>query len=286
MTNFGASFRRARESAGLPLEKIAAETRISTRFLLAIESEDFHLLPGGVFNRGFVRAYAAHLGMDPDQAVSDYSRISATADEPMDVLRDVERASDKKAERSLYPVLAGILLLLIGAYYVMTRGATSKPGDTPTTAQEVVSPAADAPTSPVNPEAAALTALPPEIPPPTVQPPITAAVPVPPPTSPPSPSTAESKTNTTTPFAPLVLEVDVKELTWIRIATDGNVALNDSISAGTLRRFSAERSIEVTLGNAGGTSMKINGRDMGQLGARGQVRQFKITPENALNIQG
>jgi hypothetical protein len=32
--------------------------------------------------------------------------------------------------------------------------------------------------------------------------------------------------------------------------------------------------------------MKINGRDMGQLGARGQVRQFKITPENALNIQG
>jgi cytoskeletal protein RodZ len=96
------------------LEKIAAETRISTRFLLAIESEDFHLLPGGVFNRGFVRAYAAHLGMDPDQAVSDYSRISATADEPMDVLRDVERASDKKAERSLYPVLAGILLLLIG----------------------------------------------------------------------------------------------------------------------------------------------------------------------------
>jgi cytoskeleton protein RodZ len=87
-------------------------------------------------------------------------------------------------------------------------------------------------------------------------------------------------------LAALVLEVDVKELTWIRVATDGTVALNDSVSAGTVRRFSAERSIDVTLGNAGGTSMKINGREMGQLGARGQVRQFRITPENALKIQG
>src|SRR4029434_4576887 len=117
MANFGASFRRARESAGLPLEKIAAETRISTRFLLAIESEDFHLLPGGVFNRGFVRAYAAHLGLDPEQAVSEYARLSATSDEPLDALREGERASAKKAERSLYPILAVLLLVLVCGYY-------------------------------------------------------------------------------------------------------------------------------------------------------------------------
>jgi cytoskeletal protein RodZ len=82
MSNFGASFRKARESAGLPLDRIASETRISTRFLLAIESEDFHLLPGGVFNRGFVRAYAAHLGMDPDQAVMKFWIRCATANWP------------------------------------------------------------------------------------------------------------------------------------------------------------------------------------------------------------
>ena len=78
----------------------------------------------------------------------------------------------------------------------------------------------------------------------------------------------------------------MKELTWIRISTDGLVALNDSMSPGTTRRFSAERSIDVTLGNAAGASLKINGRDMGELGARGQVREFKITPENATRIQG
>jgi cytoskeletal protein RodZ len=275
MANFGAGFRRARESAGLPLEKIAAETRISTRFLLAIESEDFHLLPGGVFNRGFVRAYAAHLGMDPDQAVSEYSRISATSDEPLDVLRDGERASDRKAERNLYPVLAGILLLLIGAYYFATRGSTSKNVDTATNAaQESVAPEPSTPSTP--PPTAPST--------PTIQAP--EEVPTATTATTAAPSPVEVAPAATTPFAALVLEVDVKELTWIRIATDGNVALNDSVSAGTVRRFSAERSIDVTLGNAGGTSMKINGREMGQLGARGQVRQFRITPENALKIQG
>ena len=276
MSNFGASFRRARESAGLPLEKIAAETRISTRFLLAIESEDFHLLPGGVFNRGFVRAYAAHLGMDPDQAVSEYSRISSTSDEPLDVLRDVERASAKKAERSLYPVLAGILLLLVGAYYVVTRGSASKTVDATTNeAQESIAPAPVAPPTPPPAAPSAPITVPPEVVQTETTTTKTAGAPP-----------VEVKPVATAPFAALVLEVDVKELTWIRIATDGTVALNDSVSAGTVRRFSADRSIDVTLGNAGGTSMKINGRDMGQLGARGQVRQFKITPENALQIQG
>src|SRR4030095_7367763 len=87
--------------------------------------------------------------MDADQAVSEYSRISATSDEPLDVLRDVERASDRKAERNLYPVLAGILLLLIGAYYFATRGTTPKPVDTATSAaQESAAPASSTPSTP------------------------------------------------------------------------------------------------------------------------------------------
>ena len=277
MSNFGTSFRRARESAGLPLEKIAAETRISTRFLLAIESEDFHLLPGGVFNRGFVRAYAAHLGMDADQAVSEYSRISAGSDETLDVLRDGELASARKTERSLYAALAIILLLLIGVYYVVTRGTLSKMLSTSSpTKQESVAP------PPVAATPAVLASI--QTPSPVAEP-VTVATP---PAQAAIPSPAETKPAPASPFAsaPLVLDVDVRELTWIRIATDGAVALNDSVSSGTVRRFLAERSIEVTLGNAGGTSMKINGRDMGQLGARGQVRQFKITPENVLQIQG
>src|SRR6476660_9623869 len=76
MTSLGASLKKARESRGISLDRIAAETRISTRFLLAIENEEFHLLPGGIFNRGFVRAYAEKVGLNPDQAVADYRRLS------------------------------------------------------------------------------------------------------------------------------------------------------------------------------------------------------------------
>ena len=55
MTNLGADFKKARESKGISLDQIATETRIRIRFLTAIENEAFHLLPGGIFNRGFVR---------------------------------------------------------------------------------------------------------------------------------------------------------------------------------------------------------------------------------------
>ena len=279
MANFGASFRKAREAAGLPLDRIAAETRISTRFLLAIESEDFHLLPGGVFNRGFVRAYAAHLGMDPEQAVAEYSRISAGSDEPLDVLRNVERESSKKAERNLYPVIVVLLLVLVVVYYFINRGSTQQQNDAAASdaIQETAPPPAESP-SPV-------VAAPASIEYTTIEPvPVDSRVAV----AAPSNHPAEPPAATASPFAAhaLVLEVEVKELTWIRVSTDGTVALNESISPGTTRRFSAERTIDVTLGNAGGATMKINGRDMGQLGAKGQVREFKITPENATSVQG
>ncbi len=69
MSDLGTTFRNARETLGLTLDQIAGETRIGTRFLEAIEKEEFHLLPGGIFSRGFVRAYAERLKLDPDKAV-------------------------------------------------------------------------------------------------------------------------------------------------------------------------------------------------------------------------
>ena len=84
----------------------------------------------------------------------------------------------------------------------------------------------------------------------------------------------------------LALDVDVKDTTWLHITTDGTVVLNEILAAGSRRRFSAERSIVIKLGNAGGAIMRINGRDIGPLGASGQVREIKITPDNASSIQG
>jgi len=69
---FGEKFRKAREAKSLSLDDVSNVTKISSRMLQAIEQEHFDQLPGGVFNRGFIRAYAKHLGLNDEEAVTDY----------------------------------------------------------------------------------------------------------------------------------------------------------------------------------------------------------------------
>ncbi len=72
MGQFGDKFRKAREKKDISLDAVSNVTKISARMLQAIEEEHFDVLPGGVFNKGFIRAYAKHLGMDAEEAVTDY----------------------------------------------------------------------------------------------------------------------------------------------------------------------------------------------------------------------
>lgn len=72
MGAFGEKLRRQREQRGIALDAISSSTKISTRMLRALEEEKFDQLPGGVFNKGFVRAYARHIGLNEEQAISEY----------------------------------------------------------------------------------------------------------------------------------------------------------------------------------------------------------------------
>ena len=72
MGEFGDKFRKAREKKEISLDDVSNVTKISSRMLRAIEEEHFDQLPGGVFNKGFIRAYAKHLGLDAEEAVTDY----------------------------------------------------------------------------------------------------------------------------------------------------------------------------------------------------------------------
>jgi len=72
MGHFGDKFRQAREKKELTLDQVSNVTKISSRMLKAIEEEHFDQLPGGVFNKGFIRAYAKHLGLNDEEAVNDY----------------------------------------------------------------------------------------------------------------------------------------------------------------------------------------------------------------------
>jgi cytoskeletal protein RodZ len=72
MGAFGDKFRKAREKKDISLDDVSNVTKISSRMLQAIEQERFDQLPGGVFNKGFIRAYAKHLGLNDEEAVTDY----------------------------------------------------------------------------------------------------------------------------------------------------------------------------------------------------------------------
>ena len=68
LPSFGKKLKLEREKRAITLEQISNSTKIGTRMLRALEEEDFDQLPGGIFNKGFVRAYARHVGLDEDQA--------------------------------------------------------------------------------------------------------------------------------------------------------------------------------------------------------------------------
>ena len=72
MSSFGEEIRRERELREITLREIAESTKISLRYLDALEQNDFEHLPGGVFNKGFVRAFAEHIGVDPEAMVNAY----------------------------------------------------------------------------------------------------------------------------------------------------------------------------------------------------------------------
>ena len=122
MESFGARLKREREQRGVTLDDIALTTKIGKRFLTALEEEHFDQLPGGIFSKGFVRAYARHLGIDEEQAVADY--LSATApsspselplsDLPVEMAEQLE---DREPVRSVHvPWTLFAALLLITAF--------------------------------------------------------------------------------------------------------------------------------------------------------------------------
>jgi cytoskeleton protein RodZ len=118
---FGDRLRREREMRGVSLDEIAVSTKIGTRLLKALEEEQFDLLPGGIFNKGFVRAYAKYLGMDEEQAVADYLQAAGNLEPDVFlVAQQNDRVEYKYAEsesstRRGFPFMPVLLLLLVVA---------------------------------------------------------------------------------------------------------------------------------------------------------------------------
>ena len=119
----GEQLRLAREEAQIPLRAVADETRISVHYLEAIELNDFNKLPGGIFNRSFVKAYARCVGVDEKEALEGYTRFMKeagdTGEEPVSTRFHSVVYTDTPATRS--PILTVVLAIVILA--ILTAAA-------------------------------------------------------------------------------------------------------------------------------------------------------------------
>lgn len=98
MPTFGPLLRRTREQRGVTLDDVARETRLSKRYLTALEEEAIAKLPGGTYNRAYLKTYAAFLALEPDALVRDYiaEEERQTAASQQDLLETMNKAIDKR----------------------------------------------------------------------------------------------------------------------------------------------------------------------------------------------
>jgi cytoskeleton protein RodZ len=115
--SIGEQLRLAREARGIGLREICDQTRISLHYLEAIEANDYKRLPGGVFNRSFIKAYAKAIGYDEREAIEGYTRYlreHGESSEDVNTTRHSKVYTDTPATRSpLLTVLLAIVILAV-----------------------------------------------------------------------------------------------------------------------------------------------------------------------------
>jgi cytoskeleton protein RodZ len=261
-TPFGEHLKREREMRGVSLEEVSAATRISTRFLEAIESDRWESLPGGVFNRGFIRSVARYLGLDEDSMVAEYSletrgRVEAgvVPDPPMEMPRNWKPAI--VAAIVLVVILAGV-----GFAYARYGGKIAarlhwKPGAT--TAPVASGPPGDAARGTNDAAGGGAAAAG-------------------------NAAAQNSKANDGAAASagaaaadPLELTLQTSKLVDVTIVADGATVFNGPIDAGDKRQFEARDVFEVTSSDALAIVLELNGQHVGAFGQLGLPGSIKLT---------
>jgi cytoskeleton protein RodZ len=116
-SSFGEQLRLAREARGISLREISEQTRISTRYLEAIEADDYKRLPGGIFNKSFIKAYAKYIGYDEKEALEAYIRTArdqgASPDDVVSTPYQPRVYTDGNSRSPLVTLFLTVLILAI-----------------------------------------------------------------------------------------------------------------------------------------------------------------------------
>jgi cytoskeletal protein RodZ len=248
-TPFGEHLKREREMRGVSLEEISAATRIGTRFLEAIEKDQWDQLPGGVFNRGFIRSIARFLGLDEDSLVAEYALGSygkADAAKAAEHLAEIPRnwrpAAIAAAVVIALLILSGLVVRQYWGPWIWARLHRQH------AEAAVGAPSASSQTTPVAslPDAQAI--LPAN--------------------------------------ATLTLKMEVAKPAEVTIYADGQTVFEGAVQSNDVKQFEARAKFEITSSESSAVQLELNGQAMPPLGASGQPGSVTLTHDNLKTSAG
>lgn len=264
----GAKLKTARLAKGLGVDDISRDTRIASRFIEAIETEDYSSLPGLLFTRNFIRQYALVLGIDPEPLLAGFPRADEnTAPLPNPPAHPRARSSYHRDRqiRAFAITVAGLsaaviigLVVHFGSHYyairlvaresqpVVVQAASPAPASVQTNAPAVASP------QPA--EQASEQAIP-------------------------SPEPVNHAEGAVLASGPVTVSLTASARAWIRLDVDGKTTFMGTLAPNETREVSANEQIRLQTGNAGALTVSLNGKTLESLGRFGQFREVRLTAE-------
>ena len=279
MGAFGERLRREREMRGISLDEIVATTKIGTRLLRALENEQFDLLPGGIFNKSYVRAYAKCVGIDEDEAVAAY--MEAASETPPDTRVIAHQASfhsDRVPSRdSGFPVVPVLILLVViaggvGGWKVYRDRLRDREVHTVAAASADATASSPSATTPplannpapqsTAPSQASLPANGTAAEEPAREP--SSASSKPPAQTLPSSANGAASAGSTTAATGTPFEVVVrpKDSAWVSIKSDGKFVVRGIIRPPDVKTIRATNQLVFWTGNAGAVEVSFNGKNV------------------------
>jgi len=297
LPSFGEKLKLEREKRKITLEEISVSTKIGTRMLQALEEDKFNRLPGGIFNKGFVRAYSRFVGLDEDQTVADYLQASGDAPpvsteiapqedgerENAGHVRRLEASADDSGQPLPWGLFAAILLVVALALSFWShrqreRGRPSV-GPTPTTpatqlpaaqsSGEVPGGVPDKDSGAVSPTASSGTKG-------TITGGTASSV---------AAKTPQDLAASAPAAAPgeFTVVIQTREESWISITADGRAFSSELLAAGSERTIRGRKEVMVKAGNAGGVDFRFNGKKLAFGGEFGEVKTVTFGPRGMLS---
>lgn len=293
---FGEHLKREREMRGVSLEEISAATRIAPRFLAALESEQWELLPGGVFNRGFIRSVARYLGLDEDSLVAEYALETRGRSDP-GVVADPPEEPDRNWARYFVVIVLALLVVAGGWAAVHFLG----PKIAARLHKHSGEPVNSAPDAGVGPSFAASTDAQGFSPVPSSQTtsqtaaPNSASASAPDPADAP-PSDPAISSNAGAPVgggssAPgtalmLDLKLSAAKAVEVKVIADGKPLFAGHMDARQVYRFTAVDSLEISSSESTAILLELNGQTVAASGQPGQPSVVTLTQKDLKTAEG